>query len=273
MLRQSQAKNNGWGKPMQWARLEHDGRTRFGIIAADVLRVHDGDMFAGARPSGETIPLADCRWLTPMLPSKMICLWNNFHQAALKHGLAIPAEPLTFIKSANSFNAHRQKIEQPLSYPGRVVFEGELGVVIGRRCKAVDVAQAADCIFGYTCVNDVTAIELIGRDASFAQWSRAKNFDGFGVFGPVIATQIDPLQGNLRTLLNGRERQNYPLSDMIFPPAELVSRISQDMTLLPGDLIACGTSLGVLPMQPGMTIEVIVDGIGTLSNDYGSLAS
>jgi len=157
----------------------------------------------------------------------------------------------------------------PRSYDGRVAYEGELGIVIGKACTGVSVAEAADHILGYTCVNDVTAMELLQRDPSFAQWTRAKNFDGFGVFGPVVATGLDPASLTVRTLVNGRERQNYRVDDMIFPPAELVSRISQDMTLVPGDVIACGTSLGVLPMKPGIMIEVVIEGIGTLRNPYG----
>jgi len=115
----------------------------------------------------------------------------------------------------------------------------------------------------------VTALELLQRDPAFPQWARAKSFDGFGALGPVIETAFDPAGATLRTLVGGRERQNYALSDMFFPPAELVSRLSHDMTLEPGDVILCGTSLGVLPMKPGTTVEVVVDGIGTLANTYG----
>jgi len=113
-------------------------------------------------------------------------------------------------------------------------------------------------------------MELIGRDPSFPQWARAKSMDGFGVFGPVIETDFDPAGANLVTRVGGRERQNYPLADMFFGPAELVSRLSHDMTLEPGDVILCGTSLGVLPMKPGTLVEVEVAGIGTLSNVYGA---
>ena len=198
----------------------------------------------------------------------MVALWNNFHAAAEKNGWAIPADPLYFIKTPNSFNAHGQPIRAPASYSGRVAYEGELGIVIGKTCTGVSVEAAADYIFGYTCVNDVTALELLQRDSSFPQWTRAKNFDTFGVFGPVVSTALDPLALTIRTLVNGRERQNYRMDDMIFPPAELVSRISRDMTLMPGDIIACGTSFGVLPMKSGTTIEVVIDGIGTLQNQY-----
>ena len=108
-------------------------------------------------------------------------------------------------------------------------------------------------IFGYTCVNDVTAAEILNKDPGFAQWTRAKSFDTFGVFGPVIATDVDPNLLVVRTLLNDQERQNYPVSDAIFGPAALVSLISRDMTLEAGDVIACGTSVGVGSMKPGST--------------------
>ena len=114
-------------------------------------------------------------------------------------------------------------------------------------------------------------MELLNRDPSFPQWTRAKGFDTFGVFGPVVDTDFDPARGEVVVLLNGRERQRYPLADMIFPPAQLVSMISRDMTLHPGDVILCGTSLGVLPMKPGTRVEVVIDGIGTLANDYVKL--
>jgi len=251
-----------------WTRIEHQGRARIGTIEGDLIRLHEGDMFAGATPTAETVAVAEARWLTPTVPTKMVALWNNFHAAAGKNGWAIPAEPLYFIKTPNTFNPHGQPVRAPKSYDGRVVYEGELGIVIGKTCTAVPVDQAADHIFGYTCVNDVTALELLQRDPAFPQWTRAKNFDTFGAFGPVVATGLDPAGLVVRTLVNGRERQNYPASDMIFAPAELVSRISQNMTLVPGDVIACGTSLGVLPMKPGTTVEVAIDGIGILRNEY-----
>jgi 2-keto-4-pentenoate hydratase/2-oxohepta-3-ene-1,7-dioic acid hydratase in catechol pathway len=150
-----------------------------------------------------------------------------------------------------------------------VLYEGELGIVIGRRCANIGEAEAATHIFGYTCINDVTAIDILHADPAFAQWTRAKGFDGFGVIGPVIATGLDPAGLRIRTLLDGRERQNYAVSDMFFEPYRLVSLISQDMTLNPGDIIACGTSVGALPMKPGSQVEVVIDGIGTLSSVMG----
>ena len=252
-----------------WARIEHEGRARIGTIDGDRVRLHEGTIFDPGPATGEEVAVADTRWLTPTEPTKMVALWNNFRAAAEKNGWAIPPEPLTFLKAPNSFAAHGQPIAVPKSYDGRVAYEGELGIVIGKACSGVSVEEAASHILGYTCVNDVTAMELLNRDPSFAQWTRAKNFDGFGVFGPVVATGLDPQSLTVRTLVNGRERQNYRVDDMIFPPAELVSRISQDMTLVPGDVIACGTSLGVLPMKAGTVVEIAIDGIGTLRNQYG----
>lgn len=252
-----------------WARIDLDGRACVGKVEGETIHLHDGGMFEGGDATGRSVSTAEARWLTPTVPTKMVALWNNFHAAAEKNGWAIPAEPLTFIKTPNAFNAHGRPIPAPKSYDGRVVYEGELGIVIGKACTAASVDTALDHVFGYTCVNDVTALELLQRDPSFPQWTRAKNFDGFGCIGPVVATGLDPLALTVRTLVNGRERQNYPVSDMIFPPAELVSRISHDMTLVPGDVIACGTSLGVLPVKPGTVVEVAIDGIGTLRNQYG----
>jgi 2-keto-4-pentenoate hydratase/2-oxohepta-3-ene-1,7-dioic acid hydratase in catechol pathway len=149
-----------------------------------------------------------------------------------------------------------------------VIFEGELGIVIGKRCRAVSEADAANCIFGYTCVNDVTASEILNKDPGFAQWTRAKSFDTFGVFGPVIATGLDPSSLVVKTILNDQERQNYPVADVIFAPAALVSLISRDMTLEAGDVIACGTSIGVGSMKPGSTVSIVIEGIGTLTNRF-----
>lgn len=145
---------------------------------------------------------------------------------------------------------------------GRVIFEGELGIVIGRHCKNITSQEAEAAIFGYTCINDITALDVLNADPSFMQWTRAKSFDGFGVVGPAIETEVNWQDLSIETLVNGRVRQAYPASDMILPPAEIVSRLSQDMTLNHGDLIACGTSLGARPIKPGMEVEVAIEGIG-----------
>ena len=132
----------------------------------------------------------------------------------------------------------------------------------------VDEADIDDYIFGYTCVNDVTAMQLIREKEEFEQWTRAKCFDTFGVIGPCISTYSDSNNFTVRTLVNGRERQNYPISDMIFSATQIVSLLSKDMTLKEGDVIACGTSLGALPMKPSTKIEVVINEIGVLENTY-----
>ena len=253
---------------MKWLRFRAGGRERFGVLTGDKVQAYEGEMFGEKQAGGEEFAVDAIEWLTPTRPSKMIGLWNNFRAAAEKNGNAIPPEPLYFIKGANSYCAHGQPIIAPASHDGRVVYEGELAVVIGKTAKAVSLADAPAHIFGYSCANDVTAPELLKRDENFAQWTRAKSFDTFGVFGPVIETDFDPAAGELVTLLNGRERQRYPFSDMIFNPHQLVSLISQDMTLEPGDVILCGTSVGVGSMKPGSDVEVEIAGIGTLRNRF-----
>jgi len=224
-------------------------------------------MFGDSEPTGTVLPLAEVRLLTPTAPSKVIALWNNFHALGAKMSLAPPEEPLYFLKSPNSYLDPNEAIRKP-ACDGKVVFEGELGIVIGKTCSAVPEAQALDHVFGYTCANDVTVADIINRDPAFAQWVRAKSFDTFCPFGPVVATGLDPATLTVRTLLNGDVRQDYPISDMRFSVQQLVSAISADMTLYPGDVILCGTSIGVGSMKPGSLVEIEIAGIGKLSNRF-----
>lgn len=254
---------------MKWLRFRHEGGVGFGALEGDAVAVHAGSMFGGAEATGERLPLAAIEWLVPCVPTKIVGLWNNFGALAEKNGWSRPAEPLYFLKATSSLAAHGQAIPAPPADVGRVAYEGELAIVVGRRAQRVSVEDAPAHILGFTCANDVTAIELLNRDPSFAQWARAKSFDGFGALGPVIETALDVQAATLRTRVAGRERQNYPLADMLFGPAELVSRLSHDMTLEPGDVILCGTSLGVLPMKAGSAVEVEIDGLGSLANVYG----
>jgi len=246
----------------------HAGRECFGTVDGDTIQLHEGDMLTNPRPTGQSIPLGEARLLTPTTPSKMVALVDNYRALVAKLGHAVPSEPLYFLKANNSFLAGGETIRVPKTYAGKVVYEGELGIVIGKRCSAVPEADAAGYIFGYTCINDVTAIEILNKDPGFAQWTRAKGFDTFGVFGPVIATDVDPSKLVVKTILNGQERQNYPLTDIVFAPERLVSLISYDMTLEAGDVIACGTSVGVGSMKPGSTVSIVIDGIGTLTNQF-----
>ena len=257
----------------RWIRYSADGLAGFGLVEGHSIAVCRGDMLGAFERTGQLLLLADVTVALPCRPSKFIGLWNNYHAQAAKQGLSIPPEPLWFIKAASSYCAHGQPFTVPVSYDGRVVYEGELGLVMGKTCKNISQAEASDTIFGLTCINDVTALDLLTRDASFAQWSRAKSFDTFGIFGPVIATGLDWQSLTVKTLVNGRERQNYACSDMIFSPAQIVASLSREMTLYPGDVIACGTSLGVLPIKPGTVVEIVIDGIGVLQNTFEATAA
>lgn len=251
-----------------WVRFENEGTYGFGVLSDGQIAIHEGDMFSGPAPSGAHVALDDVALLTPCVPGKMIALWNNSRSSAEKQGLEKPEYPLFFLKPSSSFLAPGGVIRKPASYDGRVIYEAELGIVIGADCSSVDEAGASDAIFGYTCVNDVTAMQLLDADPSFPQWARAKGFDTFGAFGASIVCGADVSNSSIRAELNGRERQNYPVSDLFMQPAEIVARLSESMTLEPGDVIACGTGPGALPMKPGATIDVIIDGVGTLSNTY-----
>ena len=252
-----------------WLRFRHDGETGFGMLTNGVIAVHDGDMFGASRPDGRVLALGDVEVLAPTEPSKIVALWNNFHALAAKLNQPAPPEPLYLLKATTSVAAPGAVIRPPAAYSGKTTYEGELGIVIGKTCARVSPAEADRFIFGYTCVNDITANDILNRDPTFAQWARCKGIDGYGPFGPVVVAGIDPAKLVVRTILNGVERQNYPISDMIFSAQQLVSEISHDMTLLPGDLIACGTSVGVGVMkEPVNTITVAIEGIGELTNEF-----
>ena len=252
----------------QWLRFFHNNLVGLGTLESEVITVYEGDLFNSPKATGENLKLEDVDVLTPCDPTKIVALWNNNRGLADKLGLAKPEHPLYLLKGPNTSLATSQPIKQPPTYDGRVVYEAELGVVIGKLSSDVTEQEAIDHIFGYTCFNDVTALSLIDSDPTFQQWDRAKGFDTFGVFGPVIDTQVDPRELTIRAELNGRERQNYKVSEFFYSPLELVSKISQNMTLMPGDIIACGTGMGALPMKSGMNIDVIIDPIGRLSNSF-----
>jgi 2-keto-4-pentenoate hydratase/2-oxohepta-3-ene-1,7-dioic acid hydratase in catechol pathway len=253
----------------RWCRYRKDGSTGFGLVEGDHVIPHAGSMFGQAQRAGDALPLSAVQLLAPCEPSAFVGLWNNFRASAAKNGWSEPAEPLYFLKAASSLAGPGEVIEPPPLPDVRVFYEGELGIVIGRRCHRADAAAARAAVFGYTCVNDVTAFDLLQRDASFAQWTRAKSFPTFGVIGPWIDTGFDPAVASVLTRINGRERQNYPVADMFFDPLRIVQLISHDMALNPGDVIACGTSIGAMPMKPGTRVEVEVTGLGILANTYG----
>ncbi len=253
----------------RWARYRHGGEVHFGTLGDDKrIAAHDGDLFDAPSPTGKHVALADVELLTPVVPSKMVALWNNFHGLITKTKSQVPPEPLYFLKANSSFHPAEQPIRRPRAYAGRIIFEGEMGLVIGRECRDVEPARAMEYLFGVTCVNDVTSIEILGKQEGVQQWTRCKAADTFGVMGPAVATGLDPSTLSVRAVLNGQERQNYPITDMVFPVPELISSISKDMTLLPGDVISCGTNVGAGALRDGDVIEISIDGVGTLRNTF-----
>ncbi|MEM5427736.1 fumarylacetoacetate hydrolase family protein [Cupriavidus oxalaticus] len=253
-----------------WIRFRRaDGSIGHGRLeGTDQNRVveYDRDGFSHPEPTGAVHERAALTLVAPCEPGKVVALWNNFHALARKLEKPVPTHPLFLIKPASSLAGPNDAVQRPKSYDGKIVYEGELGIVIGKKARNVSVGEAGAHIFGYTIVNDVTAAELITADPNFPQWTRAKGFDTFGCIGPAIVTGFDWRGASVVTRLDGVERQNYPLSDMIFSPEEQVSRISQDLTLMPGDVIAVGTSLGVGSMKDGAVVEVSIAGIGSLVN-------
>ncbi len=206
----------------------------------------------------------DVKLLPPVSPSKIVCVGRNYAAHAKELGNDIPTEPLIFMKPPSSLIASGDAIVYP-SISQRVDFEGEIGVVIGRRARNVKAAQAFDYVRGYTIVNDVTARDLQKKDG---QWTRGKGFDTFCPVGPyeVPAEEIDFSQLSLETFLNGERRQQGSVSQLIFSLGDIIEFVTRFMTLEPGDLIATGTPEGVGPMQPGDAVTVKIEGLGTLTN-------
>lgn len=251
----------------RWVRFRsNDGSVGIGTLDRDGVVEYEGSIFDVGRPTGRSLGPDAFTLLSPCEPSKIVALWNNFHALAAKLGKAAPSHPLFLLKPGTCVIGPGEPIRRPRAYAGKIAFEGELGIVIRRAAKDVPASEAADFILGFTCVNDVTAAEVLNENVDFPQWCRSKGYDTFGCIGPVIASGLDWQQERVVTRVDGVERQNYPLSDMIISPAELVSGISHDMTLLAGDVIACGTSLGVGSFKDGATVEVQIEGIGSLAN-------
>ena len=207
-------------------------------------------------------PLGDVKLLAPCTPSKIIGVGRNYADHAAELGNEVPKEPLLFLKAPSALNDPGADVIYPRQ-SSRVDYEGELAVVIGRRCRDVPKRSAFDVILGYTICNDVTARDLQQTDG---QWARAKGFDTFAPLGPCIVTDLDPRALRVRTLLNGAVKQDCPTSRLIFDVPALIEYISAAFTLQPGDVIATGTPSGVGPMQPGDVVTVEIEGIGALTN-------
>ena len=207
--------------------------------------------------------LVDVRLLAPVEPSKVVCIGRNYAAHAAELGNEVPKEPLMFLKPPSSIVGPEEAIVLT-KYSQKVEHEGELAIIIGRRCSQLsDAEDALSFVLGYTCLNDVTARDLQKSDVQF---TRGKGFDTFCPVGPHIETALDPSNVLVETRVNGAVRQSGTTSLMVYPPAFLVRWISRMMTLMPGDVIATGTPAGVGPLVAGDTVEVSVAGVGVLCN-------
>lgn len=234
---------------------------RYGLADEGSITLISDEPFA-AWETEESIALAGAKLMPPAMPTKIVCVGVNYRNHASEMGHDLPETPIIFLKPPTALNAPGGEIHIP-PMSARVDYEGELAAVIGRRCHRLTPAEAATHILGFTCANDVTARDLQQADG---QWSRAKGFDGFCPIGPWVETDVDPRDLAIETYLNGARVQSARTADMIFDPFTLVSFVSGVMTLLPGDVVLTGTPGGIGPMKPGDTVEVRIEGIGSLVN-------
>ena len=235
----------------------------YGVLEGDRVREISGAPWTEWSQSSRTWPLAAVRVVAPVNPSKIVCIGRNYAAHAAELGNEVPKEPLMFLKPPSSIVGHEEPIVLT-SYSQRVEHEGELAVVIGRRCSHLrDSDDALSYVLGYTCLNDVTARDIQKSDVQF---TRGKGFDTFCPVGPHIETEIDPANVLVETRVNAAPRQSGNTSLMIYPCAFLVRWISRMMTLYPGDVIATGTPAGVGPLLASDVVEVSVAGIGVLRN-------
>jgi 2-keto-4-pentenoate hydratase/2-oxohepta-3-ene-1,7-dioic acid hydratase in catechol pathway len=261
---------------MRYCRFQLNGEAHYGLVESvagrdAIVRLlltapeeADGDMESLRTRRIDAIPLEGAALLPPVRPSKIVCVGRNYREHAAELGNEVPKEPLIFLKPSSALLSPGGIVRRP-KISERVDYEGELGVVIGKTCyrPAVD-ADIRQYILGYTCVNEVTARDLQKTDG---QWSRAKGFDTFCPVGPLVTDEIDPWAGiGVETRVNGEVRQNGNTRDLIFPLDVVIRYIAQAMTLFPGDLIPSGTPSGVGPIVAGDTMEVTVEGVGTLKN-------
>ena len=254
---------------MRIVRFAAQKKAKYGRLEGNLIHCIRGSPLAHFKGSdssftldGSTYELDEVRLQAPCTPSKIVCLGLNYRSHVEESQFPMPSVPLIFLKPSTAVIGPDDEIILP-HFSRRVDYEGELGVVIGRKAKDVPQNQAKDYVLGYTCVNDVSERHIQKEDG---QWTRAKGFDTFAPIGPWIETEIDPDDLKLETYLNGEVRQSTRTSDLIFGIAELVSFISGVMTLLPGDVIATGTTAGIGRMNPGDVVEVRIEKIGNLRN-------
>ncbi len=247
---------------MKYIRFSVDNKVSYGILENDVVRIIAGDLFGEYTVLEETYELPQIKILSPCTPTKIVAVGLNYRDHANEMGEAIPETPKIFMKPSTAVIGVDDTIVMP-EMADRVDYEAEIAVVIKKKTKNISADDAKQYILGYTCLNDVTARDLQSYDG---QWTRAKSFDTFAPIGPCITDEIDPNNVEIRLLLNGEEKQHSNTSNFIWKIDELVSFISQIMTLLPGDIITTGTPAGIGPMKKGDCVEVEIEGIGILRN-------
>lgn len=247
---------------MKFIRFKKDDFISYGLLEGEKVKVIQGDIFEDYEITDSFYDITEIDFLTPCMPSKIVCVGLNYKSHAQEMKLDLPKEPVIFIKPSTSILAHRGEIIRP-EMSQRVDYEAELALVMGRQAKNIKPEEAVDYILGATCLNDVTARDLQQRDG---QWTRAKSFDTFAPFGPCIATDLDYDNLSLEFILNGETKQKSNTSDFIFSVGEMVSFISNVMLLNPGDVIATGTPSGIGPLNAGDIVQVKIQDVGILKN-------
>jgi len=248
---------------MLYCRFQAGQDQAWGVIEQHEVFEITPDIFSPFEKTGRSFPLGDVQFLAPVQPSKIIAVGLNYKDHIAEFGRTeIPTDPVLFLKAPSSLLSPDEIIQIPDGI-GRVDYEAELAVVIGKKTFCVSESDAADAILGCTALNDVTARDLQKKDG---QWARAKSFDTFTPIGPWIADGLPYQNLRVEAYKNGKIAQMGHTSQMIFPVTQLVSFISQVMTLYPGDVISTGTPMGVGPLVPGDKIEVFVEGVGLLRN-------
>jgi 2-keto-4-pentenoate hydratase/2-oxohepta-3-ene-1,7-dioic acid hydratase in catechol pathway len=243
-------------------RYRHGLTERFGVVEGDQVRALTAEPWAGGLPEGPPVKLAQVTLLAPVRPSKVVCIGRNYLAHARELGNEVPKQPLLFMKPSTAVIGPQEAIRCPPQSQD-VQHEAELGVVLGRALSRATPAEAKAAVFGFTCLNDVTARDIQREEKQF---TRAKGFDTFCPVGPIVETALDPDGLTVVCRVNGVEKQRGNTSDMAFDPYALLAFISDVMTLLPGDLVATGTPEGVSRLKRGDWVEVEIPGIGILRN-------
>ncbi|MDR0285949.1 MAG: fumarylacetoacetate hydrolase family protein [Propionibacteriaceae bacterium] len=246
----------------RFVRFVREGEPSWGVIVGETIHALARAPYCGVTETGAQTPLAGATLLAPCEPGKIVAVGKNYYDHAREMGGDAPANPILFIKPNTTVNDPEATVVRPRSSQA-LDYEGELAFVVGRRATRVAAADAADYIFGYTILNDITARDLQSADG---QWTRAKSFDGFAPVGPYLVTGIDAGDLSLTTRLNGEVKQASRTSLMMWGVPALLEFITEVMTLLPGDVVTTGTPAGIGRMADGDEVEVEIEGLGVLRN-------